>query len=124
MAEGAALADAAATIIANAVDLAGHSNIIRVPASGLDPDSDLGDRLVTQHVGALSDEEVSSALDAGRVVAESLACEGLIHSAALHLRRETRIVYPAHERLSGVVQEPHQVVIPRDERGEGSAVFS
>ena len=48
------MADAAATIIANAVDLPGHPNIIRVRARNLAPDSDLGDRLVTQGVGELS----------------------------------------------------------------------
>ena len=51
LADRAAAADAAATIIANAVDLPGHPAIVRVPACELAPDSDLGDRLVTQAVG-------------------------------------------------------------------------
>ena len=42
LAETAARADAAATLIANAVDLPGHPSIHRVPARDLDPDSDLG----------------------------------------------------------------------------------
>ena len=54
LADRAAMADAAATVIANAVDLPGHPNIVRVPADTLAPDSDLCDRLVTQEVGELS----------------------------------------------------------------------
>ena len=42
LADRAAAADAAATIIANAVDLPGHPAIVRVPACELAPDSDLG----------------------------------------------------------------------------------
>jgi ApbE superfamily uncharacterized protein (UPF0280 family) len=47
LARTALAADAAATIIANAVDLPGHPAIRRVPANELQPDSDLGDALVT-----------------------------------------------------------------------------
>ena len=90
--ESAAQADAAATIIANAVDLPGNSRIARVPARSLAPDSDLGELLVTQGVGILSAEDVERALQAGMAVAEGLAAEGLIHSAALHLSGETRVV--------------------------------
>jgi hypothetical protein len=125
LAERAAVADAAATIIANAVDLPGHPNIIRVPARSLAPDSDLGDRLVTQTVGELSDVEVCDALHAGMMIAESLVSEGLIHSAALHLRGETRITSP-EPKLSEWVKEPQLVVIPKNDNDsdEGSAVSS
>ena len=92
LAERAANADAAATIIANAVDLPGHPAIVRVPARELAPDSDLGDIKVTQDVGYLSRGELAEALESGQRVAESLAERGLIHSAALLLRGETRIV--------------------------------
>ena len=92
LAESAAQADAAATIIANAVDLPGSPKIARVPARSLAPDSDLGELLVTQDVGTLSAEEVECAVQSGIAMAERLAAEGLIHSAALHLSGETRIV--------------------------------
>jgi uncharacterized protein len=92
LAESAAQADAAATIIANAVDLPGNPKIVRVPARSLAPDSDLGELLVTQNVGTFSEEEVDCALQSGMAVATGLAAEGLIHSAALHLSGETRIV--------------------------------
>src|SRR5207249_962633 len=57
LAESASAADAAATIIANAVDLPGHPAISRVPACELSPDSDLGTLPVTQNVGWLSHSE-------------------------------------------------------------------
>jgi ApbE superfamily uncharacterized protein (UPF0280 family) len=116
-----AAADAAATIIANAVDLPGHPNIVRVSARSLVPDSDLGDRLVTQSVGDLSGEEICKALHAGMAIAQSLANEGLIHSAALHLGGETRIVSPAS--LFKLVRKPHPIVVPRNGGGEESAAL-
>jgi len=57
LARTAAAADAAATIIGNAVDLPGHAAISRWPASAIDPGGDLGDRLVTWEVGALTAAE-------------------------------------------------------------------
>lgn len=97
LADHAAKADAAATIIANAVDLPGHSRIKRVRACDLVPDSDLGERLVTTAVGELQPHEVAAALDAGTAVATSLLSERLIRSAALCLSGETRIVDAAQD---------------------------
>ena len=54
LATSASQADAAATVIANAVDLPGHPAIRRAPASDFDPQSDLGERLVTREVGPLT----------------------------------------------------------------------
>jgi ApbE superfamily uncharacterized protein (UPF0280 family) len=90
----AAQADAAATIIANAVDLPGHPAVFRCPAHDLQPDSDLGARLVTRDVGELSHDEIKEALEAGAGKARVLAARGLIESAALRLHGETRIVAP------------------------------
>ncbi len=92
LADRAAAADAAATIIANAVDLPGHASIRRVPARELAPDNDLGDRLVTQHVGHLSFDDVDYALQRGVATAQKLLRMGLIRGAALNLQGETRIV--------------------------------
>jgi ApbE superfamily uncharacterized protein (UPF0280 family) len=94
LARTAAQADAAATIIANAVDLPGHPAILRCPAHDLQPDSDLGARLVTRDVGALSHREIEEALEAGANMARALLGRGLIESAALRLHGETRIVAP------------------------------
>jgi len=100
LSDTAAMADAAATIIANAVDLPGHPNIRRVPACDLAPDSDLGDRLVTQSVGELSPDEIHGALSAGVRVAESLRISKLIRAAALNLHGETRIAGGEYSALS------------------------
>src|SRR6202020_927456 len=89
LAKTASQADAAATIIANAVDLPGHPAILRIPAHDLRPDSDLGARLVTRGVGRLSGDEVAAALDAGAIYARALLAAGLIDGAALRLCGET-----------------------------------
>jgi len=94
LARTAAQADAAATIIANAVDLPGHRAIVRCPAEQLQPDSDLGARLVTREVGHLDDVEIASALEAGSAKARALNACGLIDGAALHLQGQTRVVAP------------------------------
>lgn len=86
LARTAAMADAAATVIGNAVDLPGHEAVVRRPASQIDPDSDLGERLVTWDVLTVSGDEVRVALDAGRVVADALISAGLIEGAVLALR--------------------------------------
>jgi uncharacterized protein len=92
LARAASQADAAATVIANAVDLPGHSAIVRQPANELQPDSDLGARLVTRDVGELTEGEIESALDAGARRARALLATGLIEGAALRLLGETVIV--------------------------------
>jgi ApbE superfamily uncharacterized protein (UPF0280 family) len=92
LARTASEADAAATIIANAVDLPSHPAIVRVPAHDLQPDSDLGARLVTRGVGELSDGEIGEALDAGARCARELLSAGLIEGAALRLLGETTVV--------------------------------
>jgi ApbE superfamily uncharacterized protein (UPF0280 family) len=92
LARTASQADAAATIIANAVDLPGHPTIVRMPANELQPDSDLGARLVTRDVGDLSDGEIETALEAGARRARQLLTAGLIEGAALRLLGETVVV--------------------------------
>jgi ApbE superfamily uncharacterized protein (UPF0280 family) len=92
LARTASQADAAATIIANAVDLPGHPAVIRCPANELQPDSDLGARLVTREIGALRENEVGDALRAGAVRAQQLLVAGLIEGAALRLLGETVVV--------------------------------
>jgi len=92
LAKTASQADAAATIIANAVDLPGHPAVIRCPANELQPDSDLGTRLVTRDLGALGESEIDDALRAGVSRAQQLLAAGLIEGAALRLLGETAVV--------------------------------
>ncbi|WP_439596387.1 UPF0280 family protein [Falsiroseomonas sp.] len=90
LARDAAAADVAATLIANAVDVASAA-ITRRPASTLDPDSDLGERLVTVAVDALTMAEIEAALHAGTAFAESCCQAGLIRAAALRLGGHLRL---------------------------------
>ena len=90
LAATAAAADAAATMIANEVN-ADHSSIARRPARDLDPDSDLGELLVTVAVGDLPPVIVAAALDRGAAEARRLRLCGLIDSAALSFRGQWRI---------------------------------
>lgn len=87
----AAAADAAATLIANAVNIKSPA-VKRRPARELDPDSDLGDRLVTVAVGALTEAEIQAALAAGRARAEQYRRRGLIVDAVLMLDRHTQML--------------------------------
>ncbi|MCP5037944.1 MAG: UPF0280 family protein [Rhodobacteraceae bacterium] len=91
-AENSAVADAAATIIANAVDLPGNPAIARQPADNLSPDSDLGSQLVTTSVGRLSEEEIATALEAGEKTAKRLCDRGTVLAAFLCLQGRERIV--------------------------------
>ena len=100
LADTASKADAAATIVANAVDLPGHPAIVRGPACELEPDTDLGNRMVTQSVGRLDLDEIHAALDAGAFVAEALREKKLIHAAALNLQGETRLIGTGNVILS------------------------
>jgi ApbE superfamily uncharacterized protein (UPF0280 family) len=92
LADTAAMADAAATIIANAVDLPGHAAIERRPARDLAPDNDLGDIPVTVAVGALTAAEKAQALENGCRAAGICLDRQLIRAAALHLGGQTRQV--------------------------------
>jgi ApbE superfamily uncharacterized protein (UPF0280 family) len=92
LARTASQADAGATIIANAVDLPGHLAIVRVPAHDLQPDSDLGARLVTRDVGELCDSEIDDALESGAACARKWLAAGLIDGAALRLHGEMVMV--------------------------------
>jgi len=109
LARTAAQADAAATIIANAVDLPGHPAIVRRPAEELQPDSDLGARLVTRDVGHLEGFEIAAALEVGSDKARALLASGLIDGAALRLQGETRIIalkaFDASVRHAAVPQQ-------------------
>lgn len=96
LARTAAQADVAATLIANAVDLPGHRAIRRAPANSLQPDSDLGDRLVVTHVGPLTDTETATALDRGVGTARSICARGLALSCALFLNGQSRLIGLPH----------------------------
>ncbi len=100
LAPTAAAADAAATLIANAVDVPGSPQVHRTPAVELSPDSDLGTRLVTVDVGDLGCGASDVALASGCALAEQMRDRGLIAAAFLSLQGESRTLEPASLNLS------------------------
>ncbi len=91
LADSAAAADVAATLVANAVNLDSPA-IARCPARDLEPDSDLGALPVTVAVGPLAAGEVEVALSAGAERAEAWRRAGLLRAAALRLNGAARFL--------------------------------
>ncbi len=106
LAATASQADAAATVIANAVDVA-DAGIERRPANQCKDDSDLGDLPVTVNVARLAPAQVRRALDAGVVRALALQRAGLIASAVLVCQDQHRVVDPicSDARISAALPE-------------------
>lgn len=90
LAASAAEADASATLLANAVDLPGHPLIERAPAETLDPDSDLGSRLVTVSCGNLTDADKTLAIGRGARLARKMLADGTIRGVAFYLQGQAR----------------------------------
>ena len=82
LAASAAMADAAATVIANAVWVA-DSAIERQPAHAVREESDLGGILVTVAVPPLTPAAIGRALQRGQAVARQLQARGLVHAVLL-----------------------------------------
>jgi hypothetical protein len=101
LAASASQADAAATVIANAVDVQ-DVGIHRRPANECKDDSDLGDIPVTVDVELLAPAQVHRALDAGAARARELRHAGLIDSAMLVCQGQWRLVEPLSSPSSGV----------------------
>ncbi|WP_077000264.1 UPF0280 family protein [Variovorax sp. KK3] len=97
----ASQADAAATVIANAVDVQ-DPGIHRRPASECKDDSDLGSIPVTVGVDPLAPAQVDRALDAGAARARALQHAGLIDSAMLVCQGQWRLVEPLSSLSSGI----------------------
>ncbi|MFA7624710.1 MAG: UPF0280 family protein [Pusillimonas sp.] len=93
LAATAALADVAATLIANQVN-ADHPAIHRAPADTLKDDTDLGSRRVTVDVGPLPPEVVREALLQGEKLARQWQRSGLIAGAVLVLQGQVQLVLP------------------------------
>lgn len=87
----ASMADAAATMVANAVDVDDPA-IHRLPACEVRDDSDLGDLPVTVAVGLLASQKAEQALENGARRAAELRARGLIVAAYLQLQDQVRVV--------------------------------
>jgi len=115
LADTAAQADAAATVIANAVDVQ-DSAIERLPASACKDDADLGDIPVTVHVGALAPAQVQRALAAGLRQAQALQRAGLVWAAVLGCQGQWQVAQP----LCSQASLPHADSPPRADAAVGS----
>lgn len=131
LAATAAEADAAATVIANAVDV-DDPGIRRLPASQCKDDSDLGELPVTVDVAALRPAQVRRALDAGAACAAALQARGLLWAAMLVCQGQWHVVQPVSSpgaaRLSGgassAAPAARQAAIPATLPAMGTAAGS
>lgn len=103
LAATAAQADAAASIIANAVNVA-HPGIVRQAASSLRDLTDLGALQVTVEVPALPSPLVQQALQAGWQCARASQAQGLIAAAALVCQGQSMWLPMADQRQPLSVQ--------------------
>jgi ApbE superfamily uncharacterized protein (UPF0280 family) len=94
LARTAAEADAAATVVANAVD-ADHAGVVRRPARELKDGSDLGDIAVTVDVPVLPPAVVQAALDRGASCARELIARARVQAAVLVCQGQARVCGPA-----------------------------
>ena len=90
--QAAATADVAATLIAGSFDCPGAAGVERVPARDLDPDSDLGDRLVTVAVPQLGPAQIDGALAAGGDLARHMMKGGQIAGAVMELQGRIAVI--------------------------------
>jgi hypothetical protein len=93
LAHSAAAADAAATVVANAVNV-DAAGIRRAPADSLRDDTDLGAIAVTVDVPRLPPALVQQALSRGAACAHDLQAAGLIVGAALLCQGQALFVRP------------------------------
>jgi ApbE superfamily uncharacterized protein (UPF0280 family) len=91
LAGSAAIADAAATLIANDVNV-DYPGILKRPASEVKDESDLGMLLVTVDVPPLPVDQISEALKRGGQTAGNFIRTGKIEAAYLSLQKQTLVV--------------------------------
>jgi ApbE superfamily uncharacterized protein (UPF0280 family) len=111
LARTASAADAAATVIANAVD-ADAPGIVRRPASSVRDDSDLGERLVTCEVPPLPTAWVELAVARGLAEAEAQLAAGRIIGAVLSLRERFQVCGNADLRQALICHLPFEDRVP------------
>ena len=108
LARTAAQADAAATIVANAVNVQ-DARIDRMPAWLVRDDSDLGAMPVTVDVPDLPEEQVRRALQQGLQKAQELQSSGLLWFALLACQGQF-VAASAPQALEGAVWSPQAVM--------------
>ena len=86
IAEKASVADAAATIIGNHIDLKNSNKIKKIAANNLYEDTDLNDKLITVSVESLTDTEIRQAILKGKIISEHYISKNLIKSVIINLQ--------------------------------------
>lgn len=99
LAATASQADAAASIVANAVD-ADHPAIQRRPANECKDDSDLGALPVTVQVPPLPTSVVRDAVESGLSRAAELQSRGLLHAAVIVCQQQWRVLSARNAALA------------------------
>ena len=86
IAEKASVADAAATIIGNHIDLKNSNKVKKTVANNLYEDTDLNDKLITVSVENLTENEIRQAMSKGRNISKHYISKNLIKSVIINLQ--------------------------------------
>ncbi len=99
--ETAAIADAAATSVANATYI-DHPNIIRINADELDPLTDLKGVKITYGVGDLEKEFIETCFNKALNYANTLVNTGVIVGAVVSIKGQTRLTDGIESMISAI----------------------
>lgn len=86
IAEKASIADAAATIIGNHIDLKNSNKVKKTVANNLYENTDLNDKLITVSVENLTKNEIRRAISKGKNISEYYISKNLIKSVIINLQ--------------------------------------
>jgi len=86
IAEKASIADAAATIICNHIDLKNSKKIKKTIANNLYEDTDLNNKLITVSVENLTETEIRQAISMGKIISEYYISKKFIKAVIINLQ--------------------------------------
>ena len=92
IAEKASVADAAATIIGNHIDLKNSNKVKKTIANNLYEDTDLNNKLITVSVENLTETEIRQAISKGKNISEHYISKNLIKSVIINLQDKILIL--------------------------------
>ena len=92
IAEKASVADAAATIICNHIDLKNSNKVKKTIANNLYEDTDLNNKLITASVENLTETEIKQAISKGKIISEHYINKNLIKSVIINLQDKILIL--------------------------------
>ena len=92
IAEKASIADAAATIICNHIDLKNSKKIKKTIANNLYEDTDLNNKLITVSVENLTETEIRQAISMGKIISEYYISKNFIKAVIINLQNNILIL--------------------------------